>query len=65
MTREGLSLVGSDTDDLAELYRVLSVRGLLAGYAATERFYEIGTPESLQETAGFLRAQAGRSARGA
>jgi hypothetical protein len=27
---------------------------LLFGYAATERFYEIGTPEALAETSAFL-----------
>ena len=35
--------------------------GELCGYEATERFYEIGTPEGLKETETFLggpRAQA-------
>ncbi len=31
-------------------------RGELAGYEATERFYEIGTPEALAETDAFLSA---------
>ena len=43
-------------DDLAEVYGALAARGELAGYAATERFYEIGTPGSLAETSTFLSA---------
>ena len=41
-------------DDLADLNRVLAAAGQLAGYEATERFYEIGTPEALAETERFL-----------
>jgi N-acetyl-alpha-D-muramate 1-phosphate uridylyltransferase len=41
-------------DDLADVYRALAQRGELAGYEATERFYEIGTPDSLAETSAFL-----------
>jgi len=41
-------------DDLADVYSKLAARGQLVGYAATERFYEIGTPESLAETSAFL-----------
>ena len=52
-----LALVPGEPPDLAEVYAELSRRGLLAGYAATERFYEIGTPEALAETDAFLRAQ--------
>lgn len=40
--------------DLAGVYAELSRRGELAGYEATERFYEIGTPEGLAETEAFL-----------
>lgn len=36
--------------DLADLTRDLAAAGRLAGYPATERFYEIGTPEALAET---------------
>jgi NDP-sugar pyrophosphorylase family protein len=53
---EALHLVGEDVSDLAELYGVLSRRGELYGYAATERFYEIGTPDALAETDRFLAA---------
>jgi N-acetyl-alpha-D-muramate 1-phosphate uridylyltransferase len=40
--------------DLADVYRELAEQRLLAGYVATERFYEIGTPEALRETEAFL-----------
>ena len=39
-----------DDPDLAGVYEALSRRGELAGYAATERFHEIGTPAALAET---------------
>jgi NDP-sugar pyrophosphorylase family protein len=42
--------------DLAGVYRELARLGLLAGYEATERFYEIGTPSALAETDAFLRS---------
>jgi N-acetyl-alpha-D-muramate 1-phosphate uridylyltransferase len=41
-------------DDLADVYATLAARGELAGYEASERFYEIGTPDSLAETSAFL-----------
>ena len=46
-------------DDLAEVYRALARRGELAGYEATERFYEIGTPDALAETSAFLSSSSG------
>lgn len=42
--------------DLAELYHRLARQGRLHGFEATERFYEIGTPEALQETDALLSA---------
>jgi len=41
--------------DLGDLYAELARRGQLFAFEATERFYEIGTPESLEETDRFLR----------
>lgn len=41
--------------DLAGVYARLARAGRLAGYLATERFYEIGTPDALAETEAFLR----------
>jgi NDP-sugar pyrophosphorylase family protein len=45
-----------DTSDLAVLYHELAEHGELCGYETTERFFEIGTPESLQEADRFLRS---------
>jgi len=43
--------------DLAELYEDLLRRRQLRAFEVTERFYEIGSPAGLQETAEFLAAQ--------
>lgn len=55
---EALDLVGPGESDLAELYGRLAERGLLAGYVARKRFYEIGTPEALGEAEAFFLRQA-------
>ena len=60
----GLGVLRADAldlpgDDLSDVYRALAERGELAGYEATERFYEIGTPDSLAETSAFLSASSG------
>jgi NDP-sugar pyrophosphorylase family protein len=57
LTADVLGAAGAETDDLADLYGLLAARGELFGYAATERFYEIGTPESLSEAGRFLAAR--------
>jgi len=44
--------------DLAVVYQQLVVRGALAGYEVTERFYEIGSPEGLAATEAFLTSHA-------
>jgi D-glycero-D-manno-heptose 1,7-bisphosphate phosphatase len=41
--------------DLASVYRTLIDEKRLAAFEATERFYEIGSPEGLRDTAGYLR----------
>ncbi len=46
--------LGAETD-LSHAFTRLAAAGHLAGYEATERFYEIGTPEALAETDAFLR----------
>lgn len=43
--------------DLAELYADLLRRDQLAAYEVSERFYEIGSPAGLRETAEFLARQ--------
>lgn len=52
-----LELVAEDEPDLAALQHELAARGQLFGFQATERFYEIGTPEALVETELFLSRQ--------
>jgi NDP-sugar pyrophosphorylase family protein len=54
LSRAALDAVGPDISDLADLYQVLSSRGDLLGYAATNRFYEIGTAQALIEADTFL-----------
>ena len=56
LTQEAVDLLPEERD-LSELYRALAAEGRLCGYEATERFYEIGTPEALAETDAFLREQ--------
>jgi len=56
-------IADAGTVDLADVYAQLSRRELLAGYAATERFYEIGTPEALRETDAFLHESVAVEAR--
>jgi NDP-sugar pyrophosphorylase family protein len=53
-----LELVPSEECDLTALYGELARAGELFGYEASERFYEIGSPESLAETDAFLRNHA-------
>jgi NDP-sugar pyrophosphorylase family protein len=43
--------------DLTELYSDLLQRNQLAAFEVHERFYEIGSPAGLQETAEFLAAR--------
>ncbi|HYB42666.1 MAG TPA: nucleotidyltransferase family protein [Candidatus Methylomirabilis sp.] len=44
--------------DLAALYRSLLERGDLAAHEVDQRFYEIGSPEGLEETRRYLAAHA-------
>ena len=50
--------------DLAQVFTRLAAAGQLAGYEATERFYEIGTPEALAETDAFLSGRGASAAPG-
>lgn len=54
LTAEALALVAAEERDLSSLQRVLAARGELFGFEVTDRFYEIGTPDSLAETEAFL-----------
>ena len=40
--------------DLAAVYELLLSNGELIGFEVSERFYEIGSPEGLEETRAFL-----------
>lgn len=57
-----LAAVDPGATDLSDLYHELASQHLLFGFEAEERFYEIGTPEALKETAAFLAAQRSRRA---
>jgi MurNAc alpha-1-phosphate uridylyltransferase len=43
--------------DLAELYSIMLAEGQLAGMELHQRFFEIGSPAGLEETARFLATQ--------
>jgi NDP-sugar pyrophosphorylase family protein len=49
-----LHSVGDSESDLAALYSELARRGELYGHPASERFYEIGTPDAIEEAEAFL-----------
>jgi NDP-sugar pyrophosphorylase family protein len=56
---DAIDAAGEDVADLSDLCTVLAAQGRLAGYEATERFFEIGTPAALRETHAFLIAHEG------
>lgn len=59
MRREAFSgWRGGDVFDLAGLFQSLANRKELAGYEIKKRFYEIGTPEGLDEMRTYLRTVA-------
>jgi NDP-sugar pyrophosphorylase family protein len=58
LEQRALDMAPPGTQDLSELYRQLAADGLLCGFEATERFFEIGTPAALAETDAMLRGQA-------
>lgn len=55
LEQTALDAVPADTRELSDLFQQLASEGLLHGFEATERFYEIGTPAALRETDAFLR----------
>ena len=54
------SLPSGKACDLADLYTGLLLRKQLAAFEVQERFYEIGSPAGLRETAEFLAAREAR-----
>jgi NDP-sugar pyrophosphorylase family protein len=55
LTPAAMETAAPAASDLADVYGELARAGQLAGFEATERFYEIGTPAALAETDQFLR----------
>jgi N-acetyl-alpha-D-muramate 1-phosphate uridylyltransferase len=49
--------------DLARVYSRLAASGRLAGYEATDRFYEVGTPSAVEETDAFLSSRSARASK--
>lgn len=59
LRREALERIPADRPyDLADLYGELSREGQLAGHEVFTRFYEIGTPQSLDEARRYLESKA-------
>ncbi len=56
LTQTALDSCPAAARELSGLFHGLAAAGLLFGFEATERFYEIGTPASLAETEVFLRS---------
>jgi NDP-sugar pyrophosphorylase family protein len=55
LRRRALDHIPADRpSDLAELYSALVAEGRMIGYEVTNRFYEIGTPASLEEARRYL-----------
>jgi NDP-sugar pyrophosphorylase family protein len=57
LSTRALDRAPAGANDLSALYGELARNGELLGFAASVRFYEIGTPQALRETAAFLRTQ--------
>ena len=47
--------------DLADIYSTLVAQGQMIGHEVFNRFYEIGTPESLEETRRYLAGKSSSS----
>jgi len=55
LTGDALAVAPERERDLSGLYGLLAARGELMGFQASERFYEIGSPDAMAETDAFLR----------
>ena len=51
------SVSGKVSFDLADLYHQLSIRGELAAFEVSQRFYEIGSHQGLRETEEYFRSK--------
>ncbi len=55
LVREALERIPADQPaDLGDLFTALVAEGRMVGYEVTQRFYEIGSPEGLEETSAYL-----------
>ncbi|HEV3363457.1 MAG TPA: sugar phosphate nucleotidyltransferase [Acidimicrobiia bacterium] len=54
---EGMVAAG-EVADLSDVFRELSLRGLLAGYEVDRRFYEVGSAAGIRDLEGYLRRTA-------
>ena len=50
---------GDDVSDLADFFTSLGAQGELAGFEVHERFYEVGSPEGVEDLEQFLRPRTG------
>ena len=58
LRHEVLARIPTDRpSDLADLYSTLVAEGRMIGYEVTRRFYEIGTPDSLEEARRYLQSR--------
>jgi NDP-sugar pyrophosphorylase family protein len=60
LSPDAMRTAAPEASDLSDVYTELARTGRLAGYEATNRFYEIGSPEALAETDAWLRTHARR-----
>jgi MurNAc alpha-1-phosphate uridylyltransferase len=60
LTARALALFSDHSFDLAPVYQRLLAAGDLAAVEVSDRFYEIGSPEGLEETRAFLAAKSGK-----
>jgi prepilin-type processing-associated H-X9-DG protein len=60
LEQRALDLAPPGACELPDLQHLLAREGLLHGFEATERFFEIGTPAGLAETDAFLRGMIAR-----
>jgi NDP-sugar pyrophosphorylase family protein len=56
LEQRALDLAPTGTSDVAELYSQLAQERSLYGFEASERFYEIGSPQALAEADAFMQS---------